>query len=451
MRTANHAQPETRGSWPAPARSAFTLIELMVAITILVAIMAMVGMVFQTAGRSSGQAQASSTVYRQLLSATQTICRDVEAMKGSTGKVMGIATVKVQARIRETDALAEHRADVLMLLTQRPFSPFVFDQPVGFAEMTQVVYGHADLGVQNAAGTWTSVNHVEATPESEILASQWHLARRTIGFPTAAITTAAAGTAPWPLTHPDFLQGKADVLRGEAASTTLSRVFTGLFKFGSTSPLPSYFFNDGVNTYLVDNTGSYLYEAAQDHWFRAATPPNWTRSDNGVTIPTSAPPPPSLADPPTGTGLTNFAKRWFYDSTSSDRRTLLDVSPATGQTDRLAAYFLPGCSEFKVEFTYDDPREIAVESDAQRSVLVTTDTDWDADGNLDTHVLAPKPINWQSVPDGEQWVWSGLSVNPNNPTDPFRWPRAIRITIRAYGKGGALQEPITESIIKVFD
>ncbi len=32
-----------------------------------------------------------------------------------------------------------------------------------------------------------------------------------------------------------------------------------------------------------------------------------------------------------------------------------------GRTDLMAHYFLPGCADFQVEFTYDDPHEIAIE------------------------------------------------------------------------------------------
>jgi prepilin-type N-terminal cleavage/methylation domain-containing protein len=39
------------------SRRGFTLVEMMVAVAILLAVMAMVGTIFSTAGRASGQAQ----------------------------------------------------------------------------------------------------------------------------------------------------------------------------------------------------------------------------------------------------------------------------------------------------------------------------------------------------------------------------------------------------------
>jgi hypothetical protein len=47
-------------------------------------------------------------------------------------------------------------------------------------------------------------------------------------------------------------------------------------------------------------------------------------------------------------------------------------------------------------------------------------------------------------------VWTRLSVDPKNPTDPFRWPRALRITLRAYGRSGTLERPIEQTILYTF-
>ncbi|HSW47070.1 MAG TPA: hypothetical protein VLM89_16015, partial [Phycisphaerae bacterium] len=184
---------------------------------------------------------------------------------------------------------------------------------------------------------------------------------------------------------------------------------------------------------------------------------------------------------------------WFYiPGTQGASRVLLDPNPPPGRSNMMSAYFLPGCSEFKVEFTYDDPREIAVDENTRRPIL-TPDADNDGqteydmdgtgviadtdnDGVLDApRTPAPQPINWQSLPSyweaqtqGVPWqqvrVWNRIGVeltdyadatrtattppsDLRDRTQPFRWPRAIRITIRAYDPAGRLDDPITYTIV----
>ncbi len=147
----------------------------------------------------------------------------------------------------------------------------------------------------------------------------------------------------------------------------------------------------------------------------------------------------------------------------------------------MAAYFLPGCVDFKVEFTYDNPREIIIDrASANREPLVTDRFDVDLatptwlDTNGDTvldKLPVPQAIKWHSVPAGQTWVWSHLSVNPSyyqaavpaldlrdltlqSPelgAPLFSWPRAVRITLRAVDPAGRLAEPITQTIVHSFE
>ena len=116
----------------------------------------------------------------------------------------------------------------------------------------------------------------------------------------------------------------------------------------------------------------------------------------------------------------------------------------------------------KVEFTYDDPREIEIawnDTSSTYEPILFEWNDFDVDGDPDS-VPAPRPINWQSVPADEQWVWSQLSGEPDNYeegagdlrdlTHPYRWPRAIRITIRVYDPSGRFEEPITQTIVHAW-
>jgi len=87
--------------------------------------------------------------------------------------------------------------------------------------------------------------------------------------------------------------------------------------------------------------------------------------------------------------------------------------------------------------------------------------DINGDGTFD--VPATSPVKWESVPDGQIMVWTGLGTEANvyppvngvedqrNRTFPYRWPRALRITIRAYAPGGALDYPVEQTLVHVWE
>ena len=154
--------------------------------------------------------------------------------------------------------------------------------------------------------------------------------------------------------------------------------------------------------------------------------------------------------------------RWdlqFYHSAPSSgpndyRRTIIDPSPLMGSRARTASYFLPNCSDFRVEFTYDDPRDV---HDSYK---------WDESGTVGDP-LSPgepnpftRPIRWLTIAPNTQWVWSKISAYPADPTqtnrwpaDPTqtnRWPTAIRITMKAWDAGGRLEEPVTYTLIHTW-
>ena len=146
--------------------------------------------------------------------------------------------------------------------------------------------------------------------------------------------------------------------------------------------------------------------------------------------------------------------------------------PPAGMSGRMGTYFLPACSEFKVEFTYDDPRELATLN--YQPLLTDTNSD------LAPDTPAPTAIEWHTVPAGEIYVWAGLPLEPNvytaaaaprldlrdrtlgsnrqtrlantvkNEVLRYRWPRALRITLRAYAPGGTLEYPLEHSIVHVW-
>ena len=113
----------------------------------------------------------------------------------------------------------------------------------------------------------------------------------------------------------------------------------------------------------------------------------------------------------------------------------------------MASQLLPNCSDFRVEYTYDDPREVG--DPAQPLPAYGKDP-------LDPGFLYPNtyvhPIRWLAVIAGEEMVWSRLAVsqNGNDRTDPHRWPRALRITLRCWDAGGRLNEPVTYTMVHTW-
>lgn len=503
---------------PSALRRAFTLTELLVSLVILVGMMTLIAMIFSTAGKSSGVAQAQARLHRQLLQAADTMRIDLAntltgtSAAGAPQGVLAIAGVAIDAADTPKSLVRPHRADVLMLITQQRFEPFIYDlsHNTVLDELKQVVYGHADIGkIDASTGQWfPTVKYVETRDPlrpggSDMFASEWHLARRVVGF--AKEPPAGVGWAPWDgrsgLASPAFLEGQADVMFDPGIystpglgsfSSVLATIMPGHYAYtrqSSGQMQPRYFYFEDTTKgqkfywdstyYLLTAKGSgeapiesydphaYWWQFVRlvgpklTHWQRTAGSSlkeiaarevsTWPPLDGGYRVPANAGIP----------RVCYYWPRWFYypagvAGPTDSYRTRIDPMPPPGMPARTAAYFMPSCSEFKVEFTYDDPREIVVDPATGQPVLV----DLNDDGTFDAP--AASPVNWQTVPPGEIYVWKGLSTDPDvyppvagdddhrNRTFPFRWPRALRITIRAYAPGGALDYPIEHSLVHVW-
>lgn len=475
------------------ARAGFTLMELMVAVAILIGIMAMVGTIFATASKASGKATASTTLYRHLDQVVSMIADDLAATPNTT--VMGIAGKQLLAFETQADFEAEngrplnmpadfeylHRADVLMLFTQRDQDPYLFDPGQGniaplFASTKQVVYGHADLGRLNLDGTMDTSKIKFLETGGQRVAAKWHLGRRVVHFleqnqsvPTGATHYLSAMPLGLTnnnrqLTRDEFLFGQADVVWGawgDANAGFYSLLPSGgLFQyFNSTAIAPySWWFYTGWTggQYGIRLAGSsvdsgYLYDGSywwqwNGGWQRFEYDPTGVRAANEPVTPPPTDPRPSPFY--VQQVLNNLPANLFYDASTTYRRTVVDPEPPVGVPNAMAGYFLPGCSDFKVEYTYDDPREMPLVADGNGNLGHPDQVSYDgvntADGLPD-----PMPVRWHTVGNGEQIVWSRLS-SPTDPTDPRRWPRAIRVTVRAWDPAGRLEEPVIRTIVHTW-
>lgn len=458
------AQPGSRRSFMRRRRSAsarfrsrgFTLMELMVSVAILLALLTMVGVIFSTASKAGGQASALTTVHRQLAVAAEAIRRDLANMDPAND-VLGIAGMQVNVRDDrkiETN-MGWHRADVLMLLTRRGDTrPYVYranDPQNDFSDHMQVVYGHADTVAADDFGAMSGLKQIE---NGGIPAYDWHLARRTVLFPT--ISAAGVGADRLPLTRDSFLVGGADVTN-YALADYAAFFPAGHFQYlgyaggalreaylADFSPPYSYKFTPGI--------GWRLYHSSEGRWYRSGGGGgSWVRFVQDATEVSLFAITPNLdqfqgplKDEGVGSNAPGLDKH-FYDSTAPlYRRTVIDPSPLRLRPERMGAHFLPNCSDFRVEYTYDDPRDVHPAHEYPLAGNVPGDY-------LGSGSPVTRPIDWRVVPSGEQWVWSKLSANPADRTDPHRWPRAVRITLRVVDAGGRLEDPVTYTIVHAWN
>ncbi len=459
--------------------------ELLVSVAILAGLMLMVGTVFTTATKASGKAATVTTLQRHQRQALDMLRADLAGTNPGTG-VMAVAgrafpaydTPQQQAAAGSNPQVPIHRADVLMLFTQRPVETYVFQQrdaggqplapPIAIDPTVQVVYGHADFAelVESppGSGAWAfdtarlrPIEPAAANAPSPVAASDWHLARRVVAFPENVDARPAPGRAPGtgPLTNPGFLEAVWDLTWDT---------------FDDPLDPNSVLGNTPVGVFWYDWTGGLhwlLRDTINNCWFRQMPeqPSRWMMFQDGYWYEYSGGPLPwSRIAPDAGGNPQTYSSavvtvpgapqeqllllqpaRLFYDRSAAVRRTVLDPTPPPSAADRMAFAFLPNCSDFKVEFTYDDPQEA-----------------WQPWGAGPAEDI-PRPIFWEQVPDGQMWIWSQVAVGENLPSAWLPsgaadvvsqrrqgWPRAVRITLTVWDGNARSEEPLTQTLIHVF-
>jgi len=289
-------------------RRAFSLVELVVAMGVLLLMFSLAGTVFNQTIQSTGQARALIDVSQSLRAFEQTLREDLENVV--PGSVMLIQANPVNAywtqQGREADNdgnpdpdldgyphlsdparedaggnMIQPRADILMFFTARKGTSYV--HPGVTSNLQQVVYGHAELGEY----VWKDDKYdfqpgLTAFPEekdypsptavSRVPAEQWHLARRGV---LLLPTNPDSQNRPPDLGDPSILRSENDVVEG---------------------------FN--------------LLQHAQTPW-----------SDSPWSLPA------------------------IFDDALPFARSRLDPTSPAPLADRLGHYFLPNCASFKVEWT----------------------------------------------------------------------------------------------------
>lgn len=408
-------------------RRAFTLTELIVAVGILVALMAVVGGVFSLSGKAASQATAVMTVHRQLRMLRETLRQDLSGVD-PTRSCMAVAAV-LQSTYetpidRENGVLSDHRADVLMFFTETPQRSYInridgLGNPRPAEAPAQIVYGHANLADINPTSSNPTtfppvinfVLPIRAVESATMNASDWRLSRRVVHFNNLPEQENLFWIGTGPNAGPGFIN--AAVLESE---------------------------NDRADLRPFD----------YDKWI-AGNGLFTTAGTNGTMLWNQWRP--------------NLQTDFFYNGPNT--RTILDPDPPVGFGDQLAYDLLPGVADFKVEYTYDDPSDAAlIRPVLWIDPLLVTGAPYTAPGLLPGRMewqagnpdqIAPRHVNspGHAARSGSfSSDYNGIAgVYGLDPVDlgtgvpyvkPRTWPKAIRITMRVYDPRGVLAENTTK-------
>lgn len=439
-------------------RSGFTLMELMVSVAILLAILALIGTIFATTSKAGGNATSMAILHRQLAQVAELIERDLEYVTpGPGGTPLGIRgrviTAYETAKDRDLARTPppQHRADTLMFFTTAAQDPYSYQDVTNpLSPFVQVVYQHADLAKldprtqQFDLTTLKRFEDLTQPPKLRSPAADWHLARRVIyslaGLPAGpqpAGTYVGPNAYPVALTNPLFMTGECEVLWYPVAFVKDLFPQPGVLQYrpGGFSSFPDYPAATCFGSYAVYSGNLFALSSLDARWWWASGS-GWTRVEYGST-PTGR---PNIRTNPLLAEFDLLRKNVLFDysaaSSGLPERSVVDPKPALDIVNPMRWNFLPGCSEFKVEYTYDDPRELDYVGGAIG--------------------LDARPIRWHSVPDEGEIIWSNVSVSPRNtagnpaPTDPRRWPRALRVTLRVWDTAGRLADPVTRTIVHTW-
>lgn len=289
---------------------AFSLVELIVSMGILMLMLALAGQVMSITVRSTGQAKALTEISQALRILETTLREDLSHVKAGESLLLiqgnpidaYWSTVEKEADSKRD---VKPRADILMFFTSRQASNYVkYSYPLTpdmsgkavTSGVQQVVYGHANLVDLDANGNIYGTYPADyiTFPEDDLTpypvpADEWHLARRVVhllnlpGTPPRARPAWADAAIPDPLGDLRILQGETDVIT----------------RF------------DFKRWVLTADTGPI-----------GASPFFWPMIFNNAAQPPHA-------------------------------RSVLDPAPPPRYADRLGHYFIPHCVSFRVEWTLD--------------------------------------------------------------------------------------------------
>lgn len=427
--------------------TAFTLVELVVAIGILVLMMTMAGTVFSLTLRSTGQAKALTNLSERLRMYERTMQEDLRAVRpGSSMMALECRQVWVHwtGTQRDLHPLPDEpygaefpgggdpermvwdddekemrpelpRADVLTFFTAREAAGMI--NPSLRSSLQLVSYGHVKPGDLSSGGAWIrdpddyfniEAHYVDAVPRPWTLApdralpltaNQWMLGRRQVLVMNTNPGAAYARTA---MSDPDLFDGIADVVVSQPEEVG----------------------------------GSFDYDAMVVNF------PNIVQARAGMPV------------------------EWR-------RRARLDLTPPPTLAARMGAWFLPNCASFKVEWALSTPQTASILQEHQEVIWVdsaSSDTMRKVESELQTIInrYDPDEPEDRAKADALTGLWfdfserfiqnygdpdkriSWVSIDPRlgspGEPDPF-FPTALRITLDLYDDMGRLDRPIRHVMV----
>ena len=359
----NKLQPMAPGDQSLSYRAAaFSLVELVVSLGVLVVMFALAGQVFNFTIQSTGQATALVEVNQQLRALEQTLREDLAFVESGQSLILiqgnpvnaywtqdskdadddsnpangypRLSDAEREYVLSGNAAPAPPRADMLMFFTSHKSNSYT-DSAVS-ANLQQVVYGHAELGEyeassQGSSGTTTftfkgivdaqagqsdqplfpldTTMYPSPTKVCLVPASKWHLARRSVLIaPTYS-----------PRVNPPGI----DII-----NTPVGRLDDDELLLGAT---------DIISRLAIPGSGNPPALIEFDYERDVL----WPATTNDY----------SLAEAPVF--LAWQLPRIFAAGQNPYARSRLDVTPPPAFANRLGHYLLPNCASFKVEWTLD--------------------------------------------------------------------------------------------------
>ncbi len=492
---------------------AFTLVEMLVALAVLIVAMAVVTTVFGIAAQTASQTTAVAEVQSLLRAWMLQVEQDLAAVD-PTGSIMVIHGRTLAAARTAEDLAAgrflrflvgdpnrvpagfrpefdrtsdpnvtqysDPRADILMFFSMRPTSSqappanvrvndpnFPYASGSRFTPI-QVVYGHAaideaelvdrDSRLYRFADRLRHISQwVDRTTQRSVLpATRWHLARRVVILEPYPSTGGRV-----PEDHLLF-DGSAT---GSANDPAKDRPYPRILRLDNTQ-------NIAGDVARLDFT-EYLRRFGKDFGYGSGAPraaslrpyedSNWRRGGNpGLNQLVF-----SLLGP---RGAGDFTRS---DGSTTGLRhvaTILEEPPANLQGN-LGLHALPACAWFQVEFLMpEDPRNGRDYFDPSRGTRNRPDDTlrWVEVKPDSTYVFVPDTqenreiVASQVDSGGKPLIGPNLRLGDFALADPSgentvvnrrvrMWPYAIRLTVRVYDRGGRLRDPIERSIVHRFD
>lgn len=496
------------------AGRAFTLVEMLVALAVLIIAMAVVTTIFGITAQTASHTTAVADIQALLRAWMLQVEQDLKAIDPASSILVIHGRTQPAARTAEELAAGRYlrflvgdpnrvpagfrpgfdptndpnvtqysdpRADILMFFSMRPSGSQAPPADVAVNDPNhpyssgarfgpiQVLYGHAAIDEAELVRAGPPpeyrfadrLRHISQwhrnTQRSVLPTTHWHLARRVVILEPYPFSNQP------PLEEQVLFDGSAT---GAARDADKQTPYPRILRLDNTWNIAGDVARLNFVEYLRRFGGDFVYNGASAAALHPYDDSNWKRGSGNPGL-------NRLVFAMLGPrGASDFQRSDGRDVGLRHVATILEDPPANLQGN-LGLYALPACAWFQVEFLMpEDPRNGREyfdpspnlnrrnrRSDALRWVQVKPDS---------TYVFVPDThenreiVAEQVDSNGRPLIGPNLRLGNFAKADPTgedtvanrrvrMWPFAIRLTVRVYDQGGRLQDPIERSIVHRFD